>query len=1204
MRSGSAIGNHNSTLLHRLLSAACVTALAAGFLSAMSAPAQATALAQGAPGVTALSGKLPSGSSSTRSTLTLSVNGQAAPAAGVDTGTPVTATARVLNASGAPMANVAVWFTVSGSARLSTDYCYTGTDGQCSVTFTDTVNEAVNVCLYVFVNGSYEAASNSPQSITFRNKVWPDATKSSISIYPQSVAAGASIVATVTVKDASGAPMQGVVVSFSKKSTVVTLSAPTCTTAANGQCSISVSSVSAGVFTNEVSAKVDVRGVATDVMYSPVTVTFTGSNVYCPPNVCRSSIAIDTTDAVTVGTNHVITVTLRDDYERLVTTEPATSVTLVLPAGLTLASPVTQNPDGTYSASVTAKVPGSYPVSAKWNGQPIGPNAPDVVYANYKAGAPAIDGFDCAPGAKSTNLSVDPATLMIGETSMGTALITDKYCNPLPNVPVTFTVTGSATLTPRPSTITTDANGLAKVAVTDNTVESVTLTATIAAGQVPSARTITFTGSVCPVCVTKSTISIDSNDYVPVGTNHVVTVKLNDYYGRIITTEPTTSITLVLPTGLTQVSPVIQNADGSYSAAVSSKIVGSYPVSAKWNGEPIGANAPDVVYANYKAGAPAIDGFDCAPGAKSTNLSANPVSLYVGETSTGTALITDKYCNPVPNVDVTFTVTGSATASVTAPGSFTTNAHGVATVGVTDNTAESVTLTATIAVGQVPTPQTITFSARGPMIKPTIDTPKPGKTIVTNKPHISGTAAYPGTITVTDNGTPIPGCINIPVVAGAWSCDPTQPMPDGSHTLVAIETDQNRNTITSDPVTFTINTTKPVITKPIPGTTVVTAKPKIEGTAPGDDGSTVKVTDENNNVVCTAVLQAGKWSCIPDQPLTPGPHTLTPTVTDTSGNSLRGDPVAINVNATPPVITAPPNNSITKNASPTISGTANVARDVITVTAGNPAFVVCTAIVNNDLTWSCVPSRPLADGQYTITATETDASGNISAPSNAVTFKVKTTAPAPPKVNPSNGSKVSGEAEDGTTIDVYGPNGPISGCTNVPVVNGKWSCIPTTPIKPGTVINVTAKDDAGNVSQPTCVTIQALGIKIKYPQVQDADTEVVTGYNFNPGESVTCMIHSDRIVVGTGIAQADGTVQFSFKIDVTKVPIGMHTATLIGAQSGSVSGTFEVIPCNNPGKVQTGGSMYTVLPVGLLAAALVVAGWAGLVVARRRQQTA
>ncbi|MBU9843489.1 Ig-like domain-containing protein, partial [Rahnella ecdela] len=73
-------------------------------------------------------------------------------------------------------------------------------------------------------------------------------------------------------------------------------------------------------------------------------------------------------------------------------------------------------------------------------------------------------------------------------------------------------------------------------------------------------------------------------------------------------------------------------------------------------------------------------------------------------------------------------------------------------------------------------------------------------------------------------------------------------------------------------------------------------------------------------------------------------------------------------------------NGSTSDNTPTINGTGETADDIITVY--NNGAAIGSAVVGADGTWSFTPDA-LADGQYDITVTETDAAGNVSDPSNA-----------------------------------------------------------------------------------------------------------------------------------------------------------------------------------------------------------------------------
>ena len=60
---------------------------------------------------------------------------------------------------------------------------------------------------------------------------------------------------------------------------------------------------------------------------------------------------------------------------------------------------------------------------------------------------------------------------------------------------------------------------------------------------------------------------------------------------------------------------------------------------------------------------------------------------------------------------------------------------------------------------------------------------------------------------------------------------------------------------------------------------------------------------------------------------------------------------------------------------------------LLCITAGN---VIGTATVVNG-SWSITPTTALPNGTYTLTATATDAAGNISGSSNSISFTVNTT---------------------------------------------------------------------------------------------------------------------------------------------------------------------------------------------------------------------
>ena len=176
-----------------------------------------------------------------------------------------------------------------------------------------------------------------------------------------------------------------------------------------------------------------------------------------------------------------------------------------------------------------------------------------------------------------------------------------------------------------------------------------------------------------------------------------------------------------------------------------------------------------------------------------------------------------------------------------------------------------------------------------------------------------------------------------------------------------------------------------------------------------------------------------------------------------------------------PVFTSNVDELTTDNL-PTISGTAEVGS---TITIYNNGIEIGTADATTG-TWVFIPDQPFDDGDYVITVTATDASGNESEVSNTDTFTIDTTPPAVPVITstaiPSltnNDSPViTGTAEFGSTLRIYN-NGELigtataNGLTGDPTV-GTWSYTPNTALSNGSnIITVTAIDEAGLESDPT-----------------------------------------------------------------------------------------------------------------------------------------
>ncbi len=258
--------------------------------------------------------------------------------------------------------------------------------------------------------------------------------------------------------------------------------------------------------------------------------------------------------------------------------------------------------------------------------------------------------------------------------------------------------------------------------------------------------------------------------------------------------------------------------------------------------------------------------------------------------------------------------------------------------------------------------------------------------------------------------------------------------------------------------------------------------PTISGSA--EPSSTVTVRDgPGGPVLCTATANAsGSWTCTPSTPLTDGPHTLSTTATDPTGNTGPAASTPVVIDSTAPVdptVIAPTAGAIVSDTTPTISGTGEPSSTVKVMDgAGGP--VICTAVVQADGNWSCTPPFALSDGPHTLNATATDPAGNTS-PASTRPITVDGSAPAAPVISaPAPGQVVSdttptisGTAEPSSTVTIK--DGPTTVCTAVADASGAWTCTPSTPLSNGPhSLTATTTDPAGNTSPasaPVNVTV-------------------------------------------------------------------------------------------------------------------------------------
>ncbi|MFT0137683.1 Ig-like domain-containing protein [Alcanivoracaceae bacterium MT1] len=501
-----------------------------------------------------------------------------------------------------------------------------------------------------------------------------------------------------------------------------------------------------------------------------------------------------------------------------------------------------------------------------------------------------------------------------------------------------------------------------------------------------------------------------------------------------------------------------------------------------------------------------------------------------------------------------------------------------------------VSVTASDPAGNTSDPVTATVDATAPEaptiteaqddVDPGTDPILSGGSTNDTTPTLAGTAEAGSTVEVFQDGVSL-GTVEADA-DGNWSFTPATELGEGTYSFTATTTDPAGNT--SDPSTafeVTVDTTAPAAptVEPTDGTILT-------GTA--EAGSTVQV-DTNGDGTPDYTVEAdadGNWSVAPDAPLAHETE-VSVTATDAAGNT--SDPVTTivdeNLNdTTPPAAptiaeavddVAPGTDPIltggsTNDTTPTLAGTAEAGS---TVEVFQDGVSLGTVEADADGNWSFTPSTELAEGDYSFTATATDPAGNTSDPSTAFEVTVDTTAPEAPTVEPTDGTVLAGTAEAGSTVEVDTNGDGTPDYTVEADADGNWSVTPDAPLADGTDVSVTARDPAGNTSDPVTVTVDATApeapaITEAQDDVEPGTDPILSGGSTNDTTPTlagtaeagsTVEVFQDGVSLGTVAADADGNWSFTPSTELGEGSYSFTaTATDAADNTSDPSTAFEV----------------------------------------------
>ncbi|MCO2444282.1 BapA prefix-like domain-containing protein [Pseudomonas aeruginosa] len=420
----------------------------------------------------------------------------------------------------------------------------------------------------------------------------------------------------------------------------------------------------------------------------------------------------------------------------------------------------------------------------------------------------------------------------------------------------------------------------------------------------------------------------------------------------------------------------------------------------------------------------------------------------------------------------------------------------------------------------------------GSSVPPDTTPPKAasGLKIAPDGSSISGQAEAGASVGIDTNGDGKPDLTVIADANGNFTAPLNPPLTNGQ-TVTVVVTDPAGNA--SPPA----QVTAPDTTAPAPATDVQVAPDGSSVTGNAEPGATVGVdTDGDGQPDTTVVVGPGGSFEVPlNPPLTNG-ETVTVIVTDPAGNNST--PVTVEA---PDFPDAPQVNA--SNGS-VLSGTAEAGVTIV-ITDGNGNPIGQTSADANG-NWSFTPGSQLPDGTV-VNVVARDAAGN-SSPATSIT--VDGVAPNAPVVEPSNGSELSGTAEPGSSVTLTDGNGNPIGQTTADA-NGNWSFTPSTPLPDGTVVNVVARDAAGNSSPPASVTVDAVAPAT--PTVDPSNGTTLSG-TAEPGSSVTLTDGNGNPI---GQVTADGSGNWTFTPS-TPLPNGTVVNATATDPSGNASSPASV----------------------------------------------
>ncbi len=499
-----------------------------------------------------------------------------------------------------------------------------------------------------------------------------------------------------------------------------------------------------------------------------------------------------------------------------------------------------------------------------------------------------------------------------------------------------------------------------------------------------------------------------------------------------------------------------------------------------------------------------------------------------------TALDTTAPTGLTASVDTTGTIVSGqaeagATITVSAPDG---TIIGTGTAGATG--AYALTLTTAQLNGQVlavtQADAAGNTSPPSPATAPDLTAPlAPQGTVSADGTLVNGTGEPGATVTVRDvNGQPL-GTATV-AADGSFSVPLASAQLNGQ-ALSVVQADAAGNV--SPPLALTaLDTTAPIgLTASVDTTGTI-----VSGQA--EAGATITVRAPDGTIIGTGTAGATGAYALTLTTAQLNGQVLAVTQADAAGNTSPPSP------ATAPDLTAPLAPVFTLDGTGANATGSGEVGAIVTLRDAS-GTVIGTGQVGADGGFS-VPLNPAQANGGTVSATLTDAAGNVSTPTNGAAPDI--TPPAPPvAVLDATGTIVSGQGEVGATVTVRDAGGGVLG-TGIVGPQGSYTVTLSAPQLDAQVLSVTQADGAGNGSPATTVTALDRTAPDAPVATVSTDGTVVSGTG-EIGATVT-ILDPVGLVLATVPVNPDG----SFSVTLTAALTNGQVLTLTQADAaGNVS---------------------------------------------------